>query len=89
MTLSERERFIQHFSTISTMGLLIEKFAIEKGSSPSKFFSDKRPDMDSDLNAIRKTRCRRLTDEDIASLFDDLSEEALLGGSVLQEMLDE
>ena len=88
MTLTERERFIQHFSTISTMRLMMEKY-LQNSSSPTKFFSDERPDMQSDIQAIRKTRCRKLEDKDIAQLFEELSEEALLGGSVLNDMLDE
>ena len=89
MTLTERERFIQHFSTISTMRLMMEKFIVDTGSSPYRFFSKERHDMESDLKAIRETRCRKLSDQDISDLFEELSEEALLGGSVLQEMLEE
>jgi hypothetical protein len=47
-----------------------------------------RDELDSDVDLIRQTRCRKLTDEEISEIFEDMQEEALLGGGVLNDFLD-
>lgn len=94
MTLTERERFIQHFSTISTMRVMMEKMEMLRNPSPSFFekelTEEERPSINkSDVMIIRKTRCRKLTSEEIHGLFEEMSEEALLGGNVINELIED
>ena len=71
--LTEREKFIQHYVTLSTMRILAKRVA-EGNIAPESL--------------IRKTRCRKISDEELEDLIEGLSQEALLGGSVLNDMLE-
>jgi hypothetical protein len=81
MTLTEKEKFIQHYITISTIRILSRKMGIKTKEML-------RDELDSDVDLIRQTRCRKLTDEEISEIFEDMQEEALLGGGVLNDFLD-
>jgi len=70
MTFTEREKFIYHATTLMTMDVANKK----KGGGGV--------DVKRLLGMIRANRCRKLTDEDIDSLYNDLEEEVLLSTSV-------
>lgn len=88
MTLTERERFIQHFSTISTMRIMMEQMKRITSNQPT-FFSEEELALkgSEDVKAIRDTRCRNLEDEIISQLFEEMKEEALLGGGIIKGLL--
>ena len=39
------------------------------------------------VKIIRETRCRKMTEDDIEILLDQLSEEALVGGSIINDLI--
>ena len=51
MTLTEKEKFIQHYITISTIRILSRKMGIKTKEML-------RDELDSDVDLIRQTRCR-------------------------------
>tara|TARA_B110001454_G_C12323443_1_gene268788 strand:+ start:46 stop:321 length:276 start_codon:yes stop_codon:yes gene_type:complete len=90
MTLSDREKFIQHYITITTLRTLVTK--INSGDLSLKALKNmgmegNKSQNKHDVEVIWKTRCRKLTQEGIHELFSELSEEALLGGSAVNERL--
>lgn len=84
MTLSERERFIQHYCTLSTIKIILKKWK----KNDRIQLEDEPYDLQKDVKTIRNTRCRKLTDETVVNLLDDLVEEAMLGGYVLSDLLE-
>jgi hypothetical protein len=44
-------------------------------------------DMTFIIKKIQETRCRKLSDDEIKGIVDDLMEEALLGGNIINEGL--
>jgi len=84
MSLSDREKFIQHYTTLSTIRIITNKLRKKKLSDKQDAYG-----LNKDLEAIRKTRCHRLSDDDIAKLLDDLVEEAMLGGYVLSNLMED
>ena len=85
--LTEREKFIQHYVTLSTMRILAKRIA-EGNIAPESLIDIGNVDSRSDIGLIRKTRCRKMSDEELEDLIEGLSQEALLGGSVLNDMLE-
>lgn len=84
MTLSERERFIQHYCTLSIIKIILKKWK----KNDRIQLEDEPYDLQKDVKTIRNTRCRKLTDETVVNLLDDLVEEAMLGGYVLSDLLE-
>ena len=84
MTLTQRERFIQHYITISTIRILSKKLNIQSHMSKEMI----KNELDGDIELIRETRCRKLTPEEIREIFTDMQEEALLGGNIINDFLD-
>tara|TARA_R110000824_G_scaffold115883_1_gene267105 strand:+ start:1287 stop:1547 length:261 start_codon:yes stop_codon:yes gene_type:complete len=78
MTLNDRERFILH-----TMSVMVVDSMIKKFKHNSESLEDINPltpdDLISTMIKIGKGRCRKLSRVDINNLYDDISEEMLLG----------
>jgi hypothetical protein len=92
MTLNDRERFIQHYITITTLRTLVDRVKTGDISIAQlariDIESPNTPEINKhDVDVIWKNRCRKLTEKEIASLFEDLAEEALVGGSAINDML--
>ena len=90
MTLNERERFIQHYITITTLRTLVDR--IMMGDLTVQHLMEMSMDNSRnlgkrDVDIIWKNRCRNLTRDDLDKIFEDLSEEALIGGSAINDML--
>ncbi len=79
MTLTEREKFIHHFVTLSTVKVIHENMGHLGEDNPF--------DMRKIVKIIRETRCRKMTEDDIEILLDQLSEEALVGGSIINDLI--
>jgi hypothetical protein len=78
MTLNDRERFILH-----TMSVMVVDSMIKKFKHNSESLEDIVPltpdDLIDTMIKIGKGRCRKLSRIDIKDLYDDISEEMLLG----------
>ena len=88
MTLTDREKFIHHFITLTTVKVLLAK--LSEGDSKSDVYSSLNKDIDDMsfiIKKIQETRCRKLSDDEIKGIVDDLMEEALLGGNIINEGL--
>tara|TARA_R110002020_G_scaffold233_4_gene1210 strand:+ start:2589 stop:2858 length:270 start_codon:yes stop_codon:yes gene_type:complete len=88
MTLTEREKFIHHFVTLTTVRVILSKLA--QGENDVNVYNvlDKNSeDMTFIIKKIQETRCRKLDDEQVKSLIDELVEEALLGGNIINDSL--
>ena len=70
MSLSDRERFIMHMTTVMTLATMGDPIDVKKIQ-----------------DEIRKGRCRRLTDEEVYNVWEDLKEEVLNGRAVYEEMV--
>lgn len=71
MTFTEREKFIYHATTLMTMDVC------RKRNKEGKLLDVKRL-----LEIIRNNRCRKLSNDDINTLYNDIEEEVLLSSSV-------
>jgi len=71
MTFTEREKFIYHATTLMTMDVC------RKRDKSGKILDVKRL-----LEMIRNNRCRKLSDDNIGEIYNDLEEEVLLSTSV-------
>ena len=85
--LTDREKFIQHYVTLTTLRLMCKRMA-ESKLRDEDLLEVGNVDPRKDMELIRKTRCRKLSEEEVADLMEALSNEALLGGSVLNDMLE-
>ena len=90
MSLTERERFIQHYITITTLRTLVDR--IKMGDLTVKHLMEMSMDNSKnlgkrDVDIIWKNRCRSLSKEDLDDIFESLAEEALIGGSAINDML--
>ncbi len=88
MPLTEREKFIHHFITLTTVKVLLAKLA--DGDNKSNIYASLENDLDDMgfmVKKIKETRCRKLDDDEIKEIIDDLMEEALLGGNIVNESL--
>tara|TARA_R110000824_G_scaffold192947_5_gene375213 strand:+ start:2097 stop:2348 length:252 start_codon:yes stop_codon:yes gene_type:complete len=81
MTLTEREKFIHHFVTLTTVKVIHEHMGEVTEENLALF------DMKRIVKIIRDTRCRKMTEDDIEILLDQLSEEALVGGSIINDLI--
>jgi len=87
--LTDREKFIHHYVTLQTLRVMCKRFSeYEQMYDPKDLQEIASVDPQKDVDMIRKTRCRRLTDEDISGIMEGLTQEALLGGNVLNDMMD-
>ena len=81
MTLNDRERFVLH-----TMSVMIVDSMIRKFKHNYKSFDDIEPLSSNDLIdtmiKIGEGRCRKLSRVDISELYDEITEEMLLGTEV-------
>lgn len=87
MTLTEREKFIHHFITLSTLRIIGKRLDKEGNIEMNDKEIDISEEEKNDVAVILKTRCRKLTPKDVEEIFADLSEEALLGGSVINDLI--
>ena len=87
MTLTERERFIHHFITLSTLRIIGSRYNKEGEKLEESDQVEISAEEQNDIKVILSTRCRNLTSEDVREIFEDLSEEALLGGSVINDLM--
>tara|TARA_R110002020_G_scaffold6986_2_gene29486 strand:+ start:3370 stop:3645 length:276 start_codon:yes stop_codon:yes gene_type:complete len=90
MSLSERERFIQHYITITTLRTLVDR--IKMGDLTVQHLMSMSMENNKnlgkrDVDIIWKNRCRSLSKEDLDDIFESLAEEALIGGSAINDML--
>ncbi len=90
MSLTERERFIQHYITITTLRTLVDR--IKMGDLTVKHLMEMSMDNSKnlgkrDVDIIWKNRCRSLSREDLDDIFESLAEEALIGGTAINDML--
>lgn len=87
MSLTERERFIHHFITLSTLRIIGSRYNKEGEQLEDSEKMSITAEEQNDIKVILSTRCRNLTNEDVKEIFEDLSEEALLGGSVINDLM--
>tara|TARA_R110000824_G_scaffold72633_2_gene185287 strand:+ start:5976 stop:6245 length:270 start_codon:yes stop_codon:yes gene_type:complete len=86
LVLSDREKFIHHFVTLTTVRVVLSKLADGEGGDVNVYSSFKDgDDMTFIIKKIQETRCRKLKKEEIQLLIDDLVEEALLGGNIIND----
>ena len=90
MSLTERERFIQHYITITTLRTLVDR--IKMGDLTVKHLMEMSMDNSKnlgkrDVDIIWKNRCRSLSREDLDDIFESLAEAALIGGTAITDML--
>ena len=90
MSLSERERFIQHYITITTLRTLVDR--IKMGDLTVQHLMSMSMENNKnlgkrDVDIIWKNRCRSLSKEDLDDIFESLAEEALIGGTAINDML--
>lgn len=81
MTMTDREKFIQHYVTLSTIRIIMSK--LKKKEQPTE------ESLKKDVDVILKTRCRKLDQEAVTLLLDDLIQEAMLGGYVINDLLED
>ena len=78
MTLNDREKFILH-----TMSIMVVDSMVKKFRNNSEELNDIVPltadDLIQTMHKIAKGRCRKLTKLDVSNLYEDISEEMLLG----------
>ena len=74
--LSDRERMVLHFCCTTTIAKLT-------GISHRDVIVEKM------IEDIRKNRCRSLSDGEIASLLEDISEEMVAGKNMFRYLIDE
>ena len=86
--LSEREKFIHHYVTLQTLRVMCNRFAAYERADFKALKNIANVDPEKDITTIRNTRCRRLTDKEISELMEGLTQEALLGGSILNKLID-
>ena len=87
--LTEREKFIHHYVTLQTLRVMCKRFGeYDQIYDPKDLQEIANVDPTKDVEMIRKTRCRRLTDEDINEVMEGLTQEALLGGNIINDMID-
>jgi len=87
LSLTERERFIHHFITLSTLRIIGSRYNKEGEQLEDSEKMSITAEEQNDIKVILSTRCRNLTNEDVKEIFEDLSEEALLGGSVINDLM--
>ena len=90
MSLTERERFIQHYITITTLRTLVDR--IKMGDLTVKHLMEMSMDNSKnlgkrDVDIIWKNRCRSLSREDLDDIFESLAEESLIGRTAINDML--
>jgi len=78
MTLNDRERFIIHIISVMVVDSMIKKFK-HNSESLEDIVPLTPDDLISTMIKIGKGRCRKLSRIDISNLYDDISEEMLLG----------
>ena len=72
MSLSDREKFIYHAATLMTMKIM------------SKEFNLIPINVEKLINLIKENRCRKLNDNDMSVVYDDIEEEVLLANCVYE-----
>jgi hypothetical protein len=86
--LTDREKFIHHYVTLQTLRVMCKRFSEYEQIDPKDLRDIATVDPQKDVEMIRKTRCRRLTDENISEIMEGLTQEALLGGNIINDMID-
>ena len=82
--LSDRERFILHSTAVLTVDLLVKK--LKEDSSTLQFMNGMdQKHLFGVMEDIRKNRCRKLSTEQMANLYDEMREEMMLGGALYKE----
>jgi hypothetical protein len=72
MTFSEREKFIYHCATLMTMKIMSKEFNLVPINVQKL------------IDLIKNNRCRKLTEESLDKIYDDIEEEVLLSNTVYE-----
>ena len=72
MTLTEREKFIYHCTTLMTMKIMSKEFNLVPINVKKL------------IDLIKNNRCRKLTEENLDKIYDDIEEEVLLSNTVYE-----
>ena len=72
MTLTEREKFIYHCATLMTMNIMSKEFNLVPINVKKL------------IDLIKNNRCRKLTEENLDKIYDDIEEEVLLSNTVYE-----
>ena len=72
MTLTEREKFIYHCATLMTMKIMSKEFNLVPINVKKL------------IDLIKNNRCRKLTEENLDKIYDDIEEEVLLSNTVYE-----
>ena len=72
MVFSQRERFLFHVAVAMTMSTMNKQHPL---------------DLQGVIEVVREGRCRSLTEDDVNSLYEDITEEVNHGQSIYEEMI--
>ena len=78
MTLNDREKFILHTMSIMVVDSMVKKFRNNSEELDSILPLTASGLIDT-MSKIAKGRCRKLSKLDVSNLYEDISEEMLLG----------
>ena len=80
--LSDREKFIHHFVTLTTVKIIHNKINYDRD-----FEGQNEEEVQRIVRIIRETRCRHLRDDEVEILLDELRDEALCGGTTINQFI--
>ena len=72
MSFSDREKFLFHCAVAMTMSTMNKQHPL---------------DLQGVIEVVREGRCRSLTEDDVNSLYEDITEEVNHGQSIYEEMI--
>jgi|TARA_B110000438_G_scaffold168821_1_gene161356 hypothetical protein len=78
MTLNDRERFILHTMSVMVVDSMVKKFR-HNSESLDDIIPLTPENLIDTMHKIGKGRCRKLSVNDISELYEEISEEMLLG----------
>lgn len=84
LALNDRERFIQHSMSVIIVDSLIRKLRSDKGLLERMSLIQPH-EMKGIMEEIRIGRCRRLSNEEVSHLYEEMKEEMLLGSEIHSE----
>jgi len=85
MTLNDRERFVLHAMSIMVVDSMIKR--VQNGEQFTDIIPMTAGGMISVMNDIGKNRCRKLSRLEISEMYEDISEEMLLGTEMHKDSL--
>ena len=72
MTFTEREKFIYHCATLMTMKIMSKEFNLTPINVQRL------------ISLIKNNRCRKLSEENLDEIYNDIEEEVMLANSVYE-----